>query len=581
MLETLRYLAPYLRRYRVKYLVGGVFLLATNAFRIANPRIVQTAVDYLKSDFVLERLGLYTAAIVLVAIGEGVFMFLMRRTMIVASREIENDLRNDFFERLLGLDQAFYQGMPTGDIMSRATNDLNAVRSLLGPGIAYSINTIFAFCFVIPMMVWISPRLTFFALLPIPVVAVLVNRFGKAIYKRFERIQFQLADLSTRAQENLSGATIVRWFAREDYEVDQFREANREYMDRNIDYARLQAAFHPSLMMTIGFSTALILFVGGNLVMGGAISLGEFTAFLLYMGILVWPSIALGWVIGIFQQGAASMNRMRSVLEARPQVEDDPDGHAPERLDGHITFKGLDFAYVEGQPVLSDLDLDIPARSTVGIIGPTGCGKTTLVKLISHLYPLPEGALAIDGRDINAYRLSGLRERIGYVPQESFLFSDTIANNIAYGVPDAGREEIEWAATMADIHEQIADLPHGYDAMLGEKGINLSGGQKQRVSIARALLRKPDILILDDAFSALDTSTEDRILRNLESFLPDRTVLLVSHRVSTIQNADLIVVMEDGRIVEQGVHETLVKNGGLYAWIHQKQLLEEELEKVD
>ena len=581
MLNSLKYLRPYLARYKWKYLAGGVFVLLTNAFRITNPRIVQQAIDYLQKDFHLSQLAIYAALMVLVSLLEGTFLFLMRKSMIVASREIENDLRNDFFAKLTSMPPSYFQSMSTGDIMSRATNDLTAVRSLVGPGIAYSTNTIFAFLFVIPMMIYISPRLTLYALAPFPVIAVLVNRFGKAIYRRFEKIQYQFSELSTRAQENLSGSTMIKWFAREEYEIEQFRHANEEFMRRSISHAKVQAAFHPSLMLTIGISIALVILIGGQLIIAGTITLGEFTAFLLYASILIWPFIALGWVVGLFQQGSASLNRMIEIYEARADIQEAPDALVPDKLSGEITFKNLTFAYESEQPVLQEINLQIPARQTIGVIGPTGSGKSTLVRAIPHLLNLPDGTVMIDGQDINRLSLKGLRARIGYVPQETFLFSATIGENIAYGCADASQEDIEWAAQMADIHEQIVDFPHGYDTLLGEKGINLSGGQKQRVSIARAILRKPDILILDDAFSALDTQTEAKILNNLEAFFPDRTVILVSHRVSTLQNCDLILVLEDGRITEQGVHNNLIRQGGLYAWIHEKQLLEEELAEVE
>lgn len=581
MLEAIRYLKPYLGRYKVKYLAGVVFLLLTNSFRIANPRVIQNAIDYLKEQFSLEQLSIYALLVVGIAIGEGLFSFLMRRSMIVASREIENDLRNDFFSSLSKQPQAFYHQYATGDIMSRATNDLSAVRMLLGPGIAYSTNTVFAFLFVIPMMLLINPWLTLWALVPIPLVALLVNRFGKAIYKRFERIQAQLSTLSSRAQENLSGQTMVKWFAREKYEVERFETENHEYMNRYIDYAKVYAAFHPSLMLTVGISTVVILWIGGHQVMGESISLGQFTAFLLYMGILVWPSIALGWVIGIFQQGAASLKRMREVLDADAGIHDAPDALAVDSLAGDIRFNQLNFGYSRDMVVLKDVNLEISARQTIGIIGPTGCGKSTLIKLLTRMYQLPDGMLFIDDVDINRYRMADLRRRISYVPQETFLFSDSIRSNIAYGMPNASQAEIEKAARLADIHDQIMDFANGYDSMLGEKGLNLSGGQKQRVSIARAILRDPDILILDDAFSALDTRTEDRILKNLAEIFPDRSVILVSHRVSTLQNADKIFVMEAGGIVEEGSHDTLIGNKGLYAWIHERQLLEAELARTE
>jgi ATP-binding cassette subfamily B multidrug efflux pump len=581
MIQTLKYLIPYLKQYRVKYIVGAVFVIFTNIFRIVNPRIVQSAIDYLKTDFALSRLGMYASLIVLFALLEGIFLFLMRKSMIVASREIENDLRNDFFEKLLQLQPTYYQNIPTGDIMARATNDLSAVRSVLGPGIAYSVNTITAFIFVIPMMLIISPRLSLFALLPFPLIAVLVNRFGKAIHHRFEKIQEQFSALSTRAQENLSGSSIIKWFVREKHEIEEFRKLNFENMQRNISFVKVQAGFHPVLMFVIGLATALIILFGGKLVIDDKISLGEFTAFMLYMGILIWPSIALGWVIGLFQQGAASMNRMRQVLETEPEIVELPTMITPKKFNGEITFKDLSFGYEEETRVLQGISIHFPAQQTIGIIGPTGSGKTTLVQLIPHFYKLPPGHLFIDGIDLNDISVKFLRSRIGYVPQETFLFSNTIRNNIAYGKPDATQEEIEWAAKMAHIHEEIQSFPDQYESILGEKGLNLSGGQKQRVAIARAILYQPEILILDDAFSALDTYTEERILTNLEDFFPDRTVLLVSHRISTLQNCDHIIVMEDGGITEQGNHEELLAARGLYAWIHEKQLLEEELEQVE
>lgn len=581
MVRTFEFLLPYLMRYRRKYILGALFLIITNLFRILNPKIIQQAIDYLRTSFSMSELAVYALLVVLVAVGEGVFLFLMRRFMIVASREIENDLRNDFFECLLAMPASFFNRMKIGDIMSRATNDLAAVRSVVGPGIAYATNTLMAFIFVIPMMLYISPRLTLFALLPFPIVALLVNRFGKAIYKRFQKVQDQLSILTSHAQENLSGSAMVKWFTREDYETEQFRRKNEEYMDRNIDHAKVFAAFRPALMLTIGIAVAIILLIGGRLIINGTITLGEFTAFLMYMNILVFPSIALGWVIGLLQQGAASMDRMRIILEAEPDLNRGSFKKDVQDFQGEIHFNNLDFGYAADTPVLHQINLHIERHQTVGIIGPTGSGKSSLIKLIPNLYKLPAGKLVIDGVDITEYDLANLRAAIGYVPQESFLFSDSIANNISYSSPDATMEEIEWAARMADVHDQIIEFPNGYQSLLGEKGLNLSGGQKQRLSMARAILRKPQILILDDAFSALDTETEARILDNLNDFLPDRTVIIVSHRVSTLQNADQIIVLEDGHIIERGSHESLILMKGHYAWIHQRQLLERELAHTD
>ncbi|GAB4377595.1 MAG: ABC transporter ATP-binding protein [Calditrichia bacterium] len=554
--------------------------MLTNLFRVVNPRVVQRAIDALKTTFDLKEIGLYALLIVGVSLAQGIFMFLMRRTIIVASREIENDLRNDIFWKLEQLPQPFYNGMSTGDIMSRTTNDMNAVRSVLGPGIAYSINTIVAFLFVLPMMVIISPTLTLLALIPFPIMAFLVNRFARAINRRFEKIQAQLGHISTFVQENLSGIAVIKSFVREQQQIDHFLNLNLDYMKKNLSFARVQAAFHPSLIMIIGIATLLVIVGGGKLVIDQKISIGEFTAFMLYLGILIWPSIALGWVIGLFQQGAVSMKRIRQILDAESEIQDGPFLLLPQEARGEIEFRDLSFGYEPDSPILHDINLKILPGETVGILGPTGSGKTTLVRLIPHLYPVPKGMLFIDGQDINNYQLHSLRQAMGYVTQESFLFSDTIHNNIAFAKPDAPREEVIRAAEIACIHTEIIEFPDGYDSLLGERGLNLSGGQKQRVSIARAILSDPKILILDDAFSALDTQTEEQILTNLKTFLTDKTVILISHRISTLQNADFIVVLDEGNIVEQGTHEELVALEGLYSQVYQKQLLEAEIQSV-
>jgi ATP-binding cassette subfamily B multidrug efflux pump len=555
-------------------------VVLTNIFKVINPRLVQNAIDNLQKAFEMPQVRDDALLIILVAFAQGFFLFLMRRTIIVASREIENDLRNDLFWKLEGLSSTFYNQMPTGDIMSRATNDMNAVRSVLGPGIAYSVNTIMAFLFVIPMMIHISPVLTGLALIPFPIMALLVNRFGRAINKRYEKIQAQLAAISTFVQENLSGISVIKSFVREKHQISRFRELNEDYVEKNLSFARVYAGFHPSLMLIIGIAVLLVLLGGGRLVISKTITIGEFTAFMLYLGMLVWPSIALGWVIGLYQQGAASMKRIRSILDAQPDIHDGPYLLLPTETRGAIEYRNLNFSY-EDTPVLQKINLKIEPRQTVGILGQTGSGKTTLVKLIPHLFPLEPGQLLIDNQDINEYQLESLRSQIGYVTQETFLFSDTIHNNIAFARSDASREEVIRAAQIASIHQEIEEFPEGYDSYLGERGLNLSGGQKQRVSIARAVLANPKILILDDAFSALDTYTEENILNNLKNIFPDKTVILISHRISTLQNSDNIIVLADGRITEQGTHSELVQLDGLYAHIHQKQLLELEIESVE
>lgn len=577
----LHYLGKYLRKYRWMYISGALFVVLTNLFRVIGPRIVQHAIDLLKPPISFSFLKRDVLLIVAVAALQGIFLFLMRRTIIVASRKIEFDLRNDFFRKLEALSRPFYDRFPTGDIMSRATNDLNAVRSMLGPGIAYFINTIFAFLMVIPMMLIISPILTLLALIPFPIMAVLVNRFGAAIRKRFDRIQAQLADITSFAQENFSGMFIIKAFAQERNREKKFRELNETYVRKNLNYARIQAAFHPTMIVMTGISVLIILLGGGRLVIQGTITIGEFTAFMLYMGMLVWPSIALGWVVGLFQQGAASMQRMRQVLDAVPSVSEGSIRVKCQKLRGEIEFRQLTFGYRENQPVLQDISLHIPAQSVLGIIGPTGSGKSTLTKLIPRLYPLPDGMLFVDGQDVNHYHLPSLRRCIGVVTQDAFLFSDTIRNNILFGAPEASAEEVEQVARIAAIHEEIMDFPESYESVLGERGINLSGGQKQRIALARALLPRPRILILDDAFSALDTHTEEKILTALRQFFSDMTVLIISHRISTLQNAHHIVVLEDGRITESGTHVQLLERKGWYYRVYVRQLLEQEIERVE
>ncbi len=563
------------------YALGAVCVILTNLFRVIGPRIVQHAIDLLKTPFPLSRIGTDVLLLLAAAVAQGVFLFLMRRTIIVASRRIEFDIRNDFFRKLEDLSLPFYQRFSTGDIMSRATNDLNAVRSMLGPGIAYFVNTVFAFILVIPMMLLISPGLTGLALIPFPAMAILVNRFGRAIRRRFEKIQAHLAEITTFVQENFSGIFIIKSFAQEKNREASFRELNEEYVRKNLRYARVQAAFHPTMILMTGFSVLIILLGGGRLVIHGVISIGEFTAFMLYMGMLVWPAIALGWVIGLFQQGMASLKRMREVLEMPPEVTDGPLQVRKDQFRGEIRFHHLTFGYQPDRPVLQNVSLYVPARSMLGIIGPTGSGKSTLIRLIPGLYPLPEGMLYLDGRDINQYNLKALRQCMGFVTQEAFLFSDTIRNNIAFAWLDAPQKEVEKVAKIAAIHQEIVEFPQGYDSMIGERGINLSGGQKQRIALARALLLRPRILVLDDAFSALDTYTEEKILSNLREIFPDMTVIIISHRVSTLQNADQIVVLEDGRITEMGAHSQLLRRKGWYYRVHLRQLLEKEIESVE
>jgi ATP-binding cassette, subfamily B, multidrug efflux pump len=551
-------------------------------------------------------LGIYCLLIVGLMVLKGIFSFWTRWILIGVSREIEYDLRNDLLTRLVRLEPEYYVRNRTGDLMSRATNDLNNVRMVLGPGIMYTATTIATSVVALYFMVKLSPSLTMWVLLPVPVVVFAVYYFGRIIHRLSSQIQAALGVLSTRAQENLTGVRVVRAYAQEKPEIARFDQANRDYVDRNIQLITSWSLFFPALTALIGVSFVILLGKGGVQVMDGRVSLGTLWSFYTFLIQLVFPIIALGWVTNIFQRGAASMGRLNYILTAEPNIADVPvpatsyadsahggpasngdsaRGAAESGIRGEIEFKHMTFAYptakdqAAGVPVLKDIDLHIPAGSTLAIVGPTGSGKSTLAALIARLWEAPAGTLLLDGRSIREYPLAGLRRAIGYVPQDTFLFSETLRENIAFGVDDLIEEQVLEAAEIASISGEIQSFPSRYDTMVGERGITLSGGQKQRTSLARAILRQPKILILDDSLSSVDTDTEERILRRLRDIMRQRTTILVSHRISTVKNADQIVVLRGGQIIEHGTHEELLALGGYYADLHQKQLLEAELER--
>jgi ATP-binding cassette, subfamily B, multidrug efflux pump len=598
VLKSLRPLLPYLKRYRWSYAAGTVCVFLTNGIWILFPLVIGRAADDLREGVTRHKLLFYAGLLLAIAAFKGIFQFLTRWIVIGISREIEFDLRNDLFKHLESLSFSYYQRTRTGDIMARATNDLNAVRMLLGPAIMYSANTLVYTAGALAFMISISPRLTFYTFLPLPVVSIVIQYFGRRIHERFERIQAMFSDISARAQENFSGARLIRAYVQEESEIRAFEKENHEYIRRSLKLVRLMGMLWPTLELLLGFAVVLVLWLGGRevlqgqdrvqlvsylgtrttLMLNGSMGVGDFVAFTTYMVQLTWPVIALGWVINIFQRGTASLIRINEILLEQPEIQDGAESQE-RQVEGEIEFRGLNFRY-NGKAVLRDLNLRIPAGSSLAIVGPTGSGKTTLVSLIPRIYDAAPGMVLIDGRPIREYSIASLRQSIGFVPQETFLFSDRIRENIALGVDTATDQEIHNAAEAANIAADIESFPDGYQTLVGERGITLSGGQKQRTAIARALIRNPQILILDDALSSVDTHTEDKILNHLRDVMRGRTTIFISHRVSTVRNADRIAVLHSGSIVELGTHEELLALNGYYTDLYNKQLLEEELAEV-
>lgn len=560
-------------------MIGSACLLVKTVLAIANPLVIRDGFDALLQGFAVEKLLKFAVMLGGFALLRGVAQFYARLILVSISRDVEFDMRNDLFAHLVRLSSDFYQRMRTGDIMARTTNDLNQVRMMLGPGVMYWAETTLTTILAISVMASVDWQMTMIALIPAPLVSFVVVYFGQKIHKRFEKIQAQFSDISSRVQENLNGVRIVRAYAQEEAELKKFELLNLNYVQANLGLARDTGIFYPLMQTLVGCTFLLVLWAGGWRLYTGKLSLGSFVMFQTYMGMLIWPMIAFGWVINMTQRGTASLKRLREILDAVPSIIAPSDAVALGKVQGELLFENVSVKF--GDVVALDgIHLRIAAGKTVAIVGRTGSGKTTLLQLIARLLDPSEGRVMLDGQDLRRLAPEELRRNIGFVPQETFLFSATLAANIALGVADATAEAIEAAADKSGLAEDIAGFSNGYGTMIGERGITLSGGQKQRTAIARALLRDPALLILDDALSSVDTITEEKILKQLRLTMQGRTALFVSHRISTVKDADSIIVLEHGRIVEQGTHAELIERGGYYAELYQRQALEEELEEA-
>jgi ATP-binding cassette subfamily B protein len=581
-MRSLLELKPYILKYRRLIFLGILAILLSEFFYVIIPILIGRAVDDLKAGVTFEKLSLFASLILGSTILSGIASFFTRQTIIVASRKIEYDMRNDFYRHVQGLHYLYFRDKKVGDIMAYATNDIPAVRNFLGPGIMYSIETTIEFIVILAIMFSMNLKLTLITLIPLPLISYLVYKVGKIVHERYEDIQEHFGTITTLAQENIAGIRVIKSYVREDYEIEKFRKVNFEYFIKNIKLAKVQSLTYPLMILITGISIILVIWYGGYQVIKGTMTLGQLTSFLIYLGYLIWPMIAFGWIINLTQRAAASMDRLLEVMRVQPQIKDTEEtDFSIKQINGEIEFKDVWFKYPDSENyVLKGVSFKVEQGQTVGIVGYTGSGKTTLVNLIPRLFDPDKGEVLIDGVNVKKIPLKVLRGSIGYVQQDVFLFSDTVKNNITFGVDGVDEDKIISVAKIAHIYDEVMEFPNKFDTIVGERGITLSGGQKQRVGLARALIKEPKILILDDSFSSVDAYTEEMILKNLKEYRKGRTTIIISHRITAVKDADFIIVLDDGEIVESGTHDELIELGGIYAELYQKQILEEELEKM-